>query len=80
MSLPSKKNTLYYLLIKKFWTSLVIQDLRICLNDAGDSGLIPGQKTRIPLAVGQLSPCAATTEPVLQLESMRRNERFHMMQ
>ena len=46
------------------WTSLVIQGLRICLNNAGDSGLIPGQKIKIPLAVGQLSACAATTEPV----------------
>ena len=32
-------------------------------SNAGDSGLIPGQGTKIPHAAGQLSPCAATTEP-----------------
>ena len=32
--------------------------------NAGDSGLIPGQGTKIPHAVGQLSPCATTTELV----------------
>ena len=30
--------------------------------NAGDTGLIPGQGTKIPHAVGQLSPCATTTE------------------
>ena len=31
--------------------------------NAGDTGSIPGQGTKIPHAVGQLSPSAATTEP-----------------
>ena len=31
--------------------------------NAGDTGSIPGQRTKISHAVGQLSPCAATTEP-----------------
>ena len=29
--------------------------------NAGDTGSIPGQGTKIPCATGQLSPCAATT-------------------
>ena len=36
-------------------------------SNAGDAGLIPGRGTKIPHAAGQLSPHAATTEP------MRRN-------
>ena len=32
-------------------------------SNAGDAGLIPGQGTKLPHATGQLSPCAATTEP-----------------
>ena len=31
--------------------------------NAGDAGSIPGQGTKIPRAVGQLSPSATTTEP-----------------
>ena len=31
--------------------------------NTGDMGLIPGPATKIPHAVGQLSPCATTTEP-----------------
>ena len=31
--------------------------------NAGDTGSIPGQGTKIPHAVGQLSPRATTTEP-----------------
>ena len=44
-------------------------------SNAGDAGQIPGRGTKIPHAVGQLSPHAATTEPsrfrarVPQLES-----------
>ena len=30
--------------------------------NAGDTGSIPGQGTKIPHAVGQISPCATTTE------------------
>ena len=33
-------------------------------SNAGDTGSIPGQGTKIPHVVGQLSPCATTTEPV----------------
>ena len=32
--------------------------------NAGEAGSIPGRGTKIPRAVGQLSPRAATTEPV----------------
>ena len=31
-------------------------------SNAGDTGSIPGQGTKIPHAEGQLSPCAATTD------------------
>ena len=31
-------------------------------SNAGDTGLIPRQGTKIPHAAGQLSPCAITTE------------------
>ena len=30
--------------------------------NAGDTGSIPGQGTKIPHVVGQVSPCAATRE------------------
>ena len=50
-------------------------------SNAGDAGLIPGQETKIPHAMGQLSLHTATTEPVgpgahvPQLEnSARRNK------
>ena len=33
-------------------------------SNAGDTGSIPGQRTKIPHATGQLSPRTATTEPV----------------
>ena len=33
-------------------------------SNAGDMGLIPGQGTKIPHAVGQLSPLTTTTELV----------------
>ena len=32
-------------------------------SNAGDASSIPGQGTKIPHAVGQLSLCAVTTEP-----------------
>ena len=32
-------------------------------SNAGDTGSIPGQGTKIPHAAGQLSPCTATNEP-----------------
>ena len=42
-------------------------------SNAGDVSSIPGRGTKIPYAVGQLSPQTTTTEPV------RRNEQpaFH---
>ena len=42
--------------------------------NAGEVGLIPGQRTKISYAKEQLSPSASTRE------SMCCNERFHMMQ
>ena len=33
-------------------------------SSAGDVGSIPGQGTKIPHALGQLSPCTTTTELV----------------
>ena len=33
-------------------------------NPPSNAGLIPGRGTKIPHAMGQLSPCTATTEPV----------------
>ena len=42
----------------------MVQWLRICLPMQGDIGSIPGQGTKIPQASGQLSPHAATTDPV----------------
>ena len=35
-------------------------------SNARDMGSIPGQRTKIPHALGQLSPCATITETVLQ--------------
>ena len=32
-------------------------------SSVGDSGWIPGQGTKIPHAVGQLCPCATSSEP-----------------
>ena len=42
--------------------------------NAGDVGVTPGQGTKIPHAMGQLSLSAATTEPKCQ------NKRFRRMQ
>ena len=39
---------------------LVVKNLT---SNAGDTGSIPGWGTKIPNAVGWLSPCTATTEP-----------------
>ena len=50
-------------------------------SNAVDTGLIPGQGTKIPHAAGQLSLCATTTEPMRsgarmpQLESPRATTR-----
>ena len=45
-------------------TFLVVKWLRLCASNAGGQGSVPGQGTKIPEP--QLSPCAATTEFVLQ--------------
>ena len=42
----------------------------------GDMGSIPGPGTKILHAVGQLSPCATTTEPS-RLEPVLHNSRSH---
>ena len=44
-------------------TSLVVQWLGVHLAMQGDVGLIHGQETGIPHAMGQLSLSAETTEP-----------------
>ena len=44
--------------------------------NAGDMSSIPGLGTKIPQAVEQLSPCAATTE-ILALEPVLCHERSH---
>ena len=44
--------------------------------NAGDTGSIPGQKTKLSHAVGPLSPCATTTEPVC-LQPVLHNKRKH---
>ena len=46
-------------LIKIKGTSLVVKNLPY---NAKDTGSIPGQGTKIPHAVGQLSLCTTTTE------------------
>ena len=43
-------------------------------SNAGDVGLISGQGTKIPHAVGQLSPRAATTKPALSRACVPRLE------
>ena len=54
-------------------------------SNAEDEGLIPGQGTKIPHTVEQLSPCSAITEAhsfwspqATTRESMRHNERSHI--
>ena len=53
----------------------------------GDRGSIPGQRTKIPHATGQLSLCATTPEPMCsractsQLEKpASHNKRSHVLQ
>ena len=43
-------------------------------SSAGDTGLIPGGRTKIPHSVGQLSPWATTEEAMAQLGKV------HMLQ
>ena len=58
-------------------TSLVVQWLRICIANAKDTGSIPGQGTRIPHAMGQLSSSATATEPTRhnQTEALTMKQR-----
>ena len=47
-------------------------------SNAGEAGSIPGPGTKILHAMGQVSLCAATTEPrVTTREPTDRNKRFH---
>ena len=48
-------------------------------SEAGDMGSIPGQETKIPYAMGQLSPHAATTEPMCHNESSRMLQQISRM-
>ena len=43
-------------------TSLVVQWLRICLPKQGDMGSIPGRRTEVTYAAGQLSLHTTATE------------------
>ena len=46
-------------------------------SNAGDAGSIPGRGTKIPHAVEQLSPRAATTEPALLNQRERKPVRHN---
>ena len=62
------------IILNSSWrTSPVVQWLRI--HNAGDMCSIPRSK-KVSHAVGQLSPCATTTEPT-RLEPMLHNKRRH---
>ena len=62
------------------WAKIKIRDVTIGplvenpSSNEGDMGLIPGQETKIPYVVKQLSLHTATTEPV------HHNERFCILQ
>ena len=43
--------------------------------NAGDAGLIPGQGTKIPSTVGQLSPCVTTKTQCSQINKLFQKER-----
>ena len=45
---PPKPWWISYLMIRKTGTSLVVQSLRFQASTAGDMGLIPGLRTKIP--------------------------------
>ncbi|XP_054944599.1 acylphosphatase-1 isoform X2 [Physeter macrocephalus] len=53
--------------------TLISVDYEVFGKVQGDMGSIPGRGTKIPHAAGQLSPLAATTEPV------HHNYRAHML-
>ena len=44
------------------------------LSNAGETSLIPDQRTKIPHAMGQLSPCVKTAEPTLWSPSHNQRE------
>ena len=46
-------------------TSLAVQRLRICLSMQGDTGSIPGRRTEVPYAAGQLSLHTTTSEALI---------------
>ena len=46
-------------------------------SNAGDVGSIPGRGTKIPHDVGQLSPRAATTEPMCSRACVPQLESLH---
>ena len=45
--------------------------------NAGDTGLIPGQGTKIPHAMGQLSPHTATRIPLVTIRTQWRRRQWH---
>ena len=47
----------------------VVQWLRIAFN-AGDTGPVPGQGTKIPHAAGQKSPCVTTRGKPMSLKEI----------
>ena len=53
---------------RDFPGGLVVKNLPC---NAGDMGSIPGRGTKISQAAGQLSLCAATTEPMHHNQSLR---------
>ena len=56
---------------KDFPGGTVVKNL---LSNAGDTSLIPAQRTKILHAMGQLSPCATTTEPTFWSPSHNQRE------
>ena len=49
-------------------------------SNAEDWGSVPAQGTKIPHALGQLSPCAPTTEPMLSRACLPKLEKAHKLQ
>ena len=65
-----QENRIFKQHYKDFPGGTVVKNL---LFNARDTSLIPAQRTKIPHAMGQLSPCATTTEPIFW--SPRHNQR-----
>ena len=49
-------------------------------SNSGDAGSIPGQGTKIPHALGQLSPCTSTREPAFHKTTEPRRSGAHVPQ